>query len=65
MQVCAKLISSVRKVLSIAKVNMFLGIVLGGASSVPLTAGVSLVSILWMSDWPRVCTAGRHYFAHI
>ena len=62
--VCAKTIfSCVRKVLSIAKAHLFLGIIQGTVVSAALATHVSLVSILQVCDCVRVSAAGRHYFS--
>ena len=61
--VCAKPISWVRKVLSVANTHMSLGSLWGVAAPAALAAGVSLVTTLQAGDWTRVSTPARHYFS--
>ena len=42
---------------------MSLGSLWGVAASAALAAGVSLVTILQVGDWARVCTPARYYFS--
>ena len=42
---------------------MPLGYPKGAATSLTLAAGVSLVSILLVSDWAKFSTPARHYFS--
>ena len=67
MPVYAKTISSwVRNVLSTAKAHMSLGKIQGNVLSMSLTAGVSLVSILWADYWvPKFLLQLDTIFQHI
>ena len=55
-------LSSVRKVLSIAKPHMSVGALWDAADSAALLGDVSLVLILQVGDWARISTPARYYF---
>ena len=62
--VCAKMISSwVEKILSIARLYIYLHVLTRVLWNIGFGGCVSLLSILEAGNWARVSTPARHYFS--